>query len=48
MKDPTLQCSQCDFSAGDKYGLKMHLVTISLPLDSSVISARIPTTPRVT
>ena len=27
MKDPTLQCSQCDFSAGDKYGLKMHMAT---------------------
>ena len=27
MKDPMLQCSQCDFSAGDKYGLKVHLAT---------------------
>ena len=27
MKDPTLQCSQCEFSAGDKYGLKVHMAT---------------------
>ena len=27
MKEPTLQCSHCDFTAGDKYGLKAHLAT---------------------
>ena len=27
LKDPTLKCSQCDFVAGDKYGLKVHLAT---------------------
>ena len=27
MKDPTLQCSQCNFTAGDKYGLRVHVAT---------------------
>ena len=27
MSDPALQCSQCDFTAGDKYGLRVHIAT---------------------
>ena len=27
LKDPTMQCSQCNFTAGDKYGLRVHMAT---------------------
>ena len=27
MKDPALQCSHCEFSAGNKYGLRVHMAT---------------------
>ena len=27
MSDPALQCSQCNFTAGDKYGLRVHMAT---------------------